>query len=139
MFGIDQLCNVSPDPNSLEEQLQPYVDKVQRELDALRIQQALAFFDALTNDETANVPVQDESRVDLSHPKNWHQAIDLIGHLADLGDRVEANKISQVLARALDAHPEIHGLTGASWCLALLNMVERAVLAAPSMPSPPKN
>ena len=138
MFGIENPR--LPDPNSLEEQLQPYVDKVQRELDALRLQQALDFLDSISEDEPDNLPARDESRiVDLSHPRNWHDAIDLLQHLAELGNRTKANQICAVLTRAFDSAPEIRDYSGADWALVICSLVERFVLTASSMPSPLKN
>jgi len=81
----------------------------------------------------------DQIRIDLSKPKNWHDAIDLLRHLAKLGDRNEANKISQVLARALDAEKSIRHCSGGTWALVLVSMVEHAVLSAKDAPGPPRN
>jgi len=83
--------------------------------------------------------VCDESRIDLSKPKNWHGAIDLLRHLAELDDRNDAQTISQVLARALDAEKSIHHCSGGTWALVLISMVEHAVLNAKDMPQMPKN
>ena len=134
MFGIDNPR--PPDPDSLEEQLKQCIERAQRELD---IAQARSFIDAICEDEPDNLPARDESRIDLSAPKTWHDGIDLLRHLAELGDRTEANKISQVLARAFDAEKSIHHCSGGTWALVLVSMVERAVLTAKDMPQPPKN
>jgi hypothetical protein len=84
-------------------------------------------------------PVHDESRIDLSKPKNWHEGIDLLRHVASTGSREEANAISKVLRDALDAHLATHACSGASWCLALIAMIEHAVTTFQKMPQTPKN
>ena len=75
----------------------------------------------------------DQTRIDLSKPKNWHDAIDLLRHVAELGDRNDAHKISQVLARAFDAEKSIQHCSGGTWALVLISMVEHAVLNAKDM------
>ena len=133
MYGINS--NIPHDPNPFEQALA----EAERKLALLNFRQAVnELVDSLVPDEDY-LPLRDLTRIDLSKPANFHEAVDLLRHMAELGNPAEADKLANVLAAALDTYPSIRQLTGATWALILLKMLDRAITIVPTMPSSPKN